>query len=103
MLDFLSLRLFEGISVPLNFCHHALRLPLVRRFQSHTRITTHYKLNAFIVINNYCYYLLVLLLSLYLFGLLWQCPSWICVGTEYADFTRKLFKFEEIHLLCIDL
>ena len=31
MLDFLSLRLFEGISVPLNFWHHALRLPLVRR------------------------------------------------------------------------
>ena len=31
VLDFSSLRLFEGISVPLNCWHHALRLPLVRR------------------------------------------------------------------------
>ena len=31
MLDFLPLRLFDSISVPLSFWHHALRLPLVRR------------------------------------------------------------------------
>ena len=34
MVDFFSLpcqRLLEDISVPLNFWHHALRLPLVRR------------------------------------------------------------------------
>ena len=31
MLDFLSLRLFEGISVPLSFWHHALRLAKTER------------------------------------------------------------------------